>query len=241
MNWSAIGADEWSIIKQVTGRFNGMTVIDKSQEMVAGWDFLLEYGDNIYTAEVKDDIMSAKTGNVAIEVHNTRQNKASGLSATESDWWFHRYRRGDSVYIGCFKVLDLKQFVVDNKPLRTITNAGDGNARILLYPIDLFRTAGRHIMVENNNYELVDAPPAPDYSQIDWNEDDEDDRVADGYKRCVSCGEVKLLDDFHHNKRSKDGHKTECKRCVSINNRQYAKEKQCRKLREQSGAPYAAQ
>ena len=40
-------------------------------------------------------------------------------------------------------------------------------------------------------------------------------------KKCKKCGEVKPLNEFHKEKRSKDGHNTKCKRCRSKQRKQH--------------------
>lgn len=40
-------------------------------------------------------------------------------------------------------------------------------------------------------------------------------------KRCTECGEEKSLDDFHRNRRMKDGHVNQCKECSRPRKRQY--------------------
>ncbi len=42
-------------------------------------------------------------------------------------------------------------------------------------------------------------------------------------KRCTKCGLVKLLSEFYHNKKSKDGHCQRCKECIDIQNQEYEK------------------
>lgn len=81
--------------------------------------------------EVKHDIMALKTGNIAIECFNTKQNKPSGITVTKADFWC--YVLSDlSIHIAT--VQNIKTFMDLNKPKRIVENAGDGNAMICLYP-----------------------------------------------------------------------------------------------------------
>jgi hypothetical protein len=39
--------------------------------------------------------------------------------------------------------------------------------------------------------------------------------ASEGYKRCSSCGEIKLLNEFHKQKSTRDGYRNQCKLCRS--------------------------
>ncbi len=86
----------------------------------------------IGTVEVKNDIFSAKTGNVAIEYWNSKLNKPSGISVTKSDIWCHIIR-GNLFVV---KTQDLKNFTETVTPKRIIERAGDDNASLKLYSIN---------------------------------------------------------------------------------------------------------
>ena len=83
-----------------------------------------------FTTEVKFDIKEYETFNVAIEVRNSKLNKDSGILVSYSDIWAHVLK--DSVWI--INTSDLKDFIQQTKPTRVINRAGDGNAKIFLYP-----------------------------------------------------------------------------------------------------------
>ena len=86
------------------------------------------------TFEVKHDAMAQKTGNIALEYHNTRKNEPSGFMVTKADLWAHKI--GEQIYVCSVK--KLKEFVDTEKPHRFIESGGDGNANLLLYKIDQF-------------------------------------------------------------------------------------------------------
>src|SRR5690606_11840147 len=104
-------------------------------------------------SEVKNDVYSAKSGNVAIEVFNTRQNKASGLTCTKADLWFHVI--SNVVYVTT--VEELKKFTNEVKPLRTIGSGGDGNAMLMLYKIEDILEIFEEISDDNHisNYRVI--------------------------------------------------------------------------------------
>ena len=79
--------------------------------------------------EVKNDKMSKITGNIAIEIHNTKKDAPSGLMITESDIWVHICH--EEIWI-C-NVEKLKEFCNNTKPLKLIERGGDDNARLLIF------------------------------------------------------------------------------------------------------------
>lgn len=93
--------------------------------------------DTEFTIEVKNDIYAAKSGNIAIEIYNPKSEKLSGLCATKSDIWVHIV--GGRHWFTATPLL--KTFVNIHKPKRIIDKAGDGNATIYLYDVDLILPA----------------------------------------------------------------------------------------------------
>lgn len=96
------------------------------------YDIKAELDGQEFTAEVKNDLYAAKSGNIAIEVFNPYSNKKSGLSITKSDLWVHIV---DSQY-WIARTKELKSFVAKNTPFKKFDRAGDGNANILLYKVE---------------------------------------------------------------------------------------------------------
>lgn len=81
--------------------------------------------------EVKYDLMAAKTGNLAIEVFNSKSNTKSGLTATKSHIWAIVLTEPDAIY--CINRKFLQKVVKRLSPAREIEKAGDQNATIKLY------------------------------------------------------------------------------------------------------------
>lgn len=98
------------------------------------YDVLARRNKYTFTFEVKNDLMATKTGNVAIEYRNSRQDKPSGIDRTTADFWCHKI--DGKIYI-C-KVKDLLKFIETNKPFKVIKSGGDSNADIYLYKKDKF-------------------------------------------------------------------------------------------------------
>jgi len=112
-------------------------------------DLLVSYGDERpFTIEVKNDEYAAKSGNIAIEVWNTRSDKPSGLTATQAEWWCHIT---DTLYF--IQTKQLRVIIANTAPLRVINNAGDGNARILLYKTD--NMLKNFLKVDKSNLDLA--------------------------------------------------------------------------------------
>jgi hypothetical protein len=86
------------------------------------------------TFEVKNDIMSSRTGNVALEYWNSKSVKKSGINLTEADFWVHFTK--SKGYINT--VLSVKSFVSRHKPLKVIKGGGDKNADLIIYTIGDF-------------------------------------------------------------------------------------------------------
>ena len=94
--------------------------------------------------------MSEKTSNVAIEVHNPKSDKPSGLYVTEADIWFHLIPDGNNITCWINSVSNLKKFVETIEPKKIIEVGGDQNSRMLLYQIDDILSHGL-IRLENLN------------------------------------------------------------------------------------------
>lgn len=91
-------------------------------------------GSKRITFEVKHDIYESRSGNVAIEVWNSKKNIPSGITATQADFWCHIF--GGKIYV--IPTQDLKSFIDKTTPKRIIERAGDDNATIYLYSSDDF-------------------------------------------------------------------------------------------------------
>ncbi len=94
------------------------------------WDVASDLGGRPFTIECKGDMMAESTGNVAVEFHNSRQDRPSGISATKADLWVFVFR-GLSVFV-CH-TQDLREFISRVEPLRRLVAGGDDNASLLLY------------------------------------------------------------------------------------------------------------
>jgi hypothetical protein len=87
--------------------------------------------DQIVFFEVKFDLMSSSTGNLAIEFWNPKSNKESGILITRSDFWIFAFNNPIELWI-C-EVSFLKEYMNENKAKRIVNVAGDRNASLALY------------------------------------------------------------------------------------------------------------
>lgn len=85
--------------------------------------------------EVKHDVMSDRTGNIAIEFFNSKSCKASGINATQCDIWFHVL--GNSKEVWFTSVNKLKEFCNKTKPFKIIYSGGDKNSDMMLFKKDV--------------------------------------------------------------------------------------------------------
>ena len=77
--------------------------------------------------EVKSERdMWMRTGNIAIEYES--YGKPSGISATESDYWFHNLCIGDDVFATLVFSTDSLKRIIDNLDYKKSVSGGDNNA-----------------------------------------------------------------------------------------------------------------
>lgn len=101
------------------------------------YDVVSEMDDITFTTEIKNDLYSKRSGNIAIEFYNTRKAQPSGIAATKANLWCHIIKsQEDKDILLLTSVIKLKQFVDTEKPLKTIGAGGDGNAALQIYTIE---------------------------------------------------------------------------------------------------------
>jgi hypothetical protein len=97
--------------------------------------------DKELTFEVKNDVMASRTGNVAVEFHNSKQDKPSGIDRTTALFWTHKL----DADIWIISVAKLREFLKKEIPHRIIIGGGDDNANLYLYKKDIFQDACTNI------------------------------------------------------------------------------------------------
>lgn len=99
-------------------------------------DIVCKLGRKKFTCEIKFDSMACKTGNLAIEYHNSKKDEPSGISATKADIWIHLIKDGDNIAMFAVKTDKLKEFIKNNPPFKTVSKAGQMNAELNLWKLD---------------------------------------------------------------------------------------------------------
>jgi hypothetical protein len=97
------------------------------------WDIECKSLTHHFKIEVKYDRKCAETGNFAIEVHNPKANRPTGLSITKSELWSHILSQDEILITSVSK---LKSFIKKTTPKKVIQFGGDGNAQLWIYPKD---------------------------------------------------------------------------------------------------------
>lgn len=83
--------------------------------------------------EIKYDVYSKKSGNIAIEFYNPKKGVASGVSISSANYWIYFLGTLDKAYY--ISILHLKD-LMNTKPLRVIESGGNDNASLMLFKID---------------------------------------------------------------------------------------------------------
>ncbi len=99
------------------------------------YDLSCELNKKEFFIEAKFDKYCERSGNIAIEFYNPKAGKPSGIGVTTADIWAHAITCPYSIWVT--SVSKLKRFILENKPLRTISCGGDDNSSMHLYKKDL--------------------------------------------------------------------------------------------------------
>jgi hypothetical protein len=91
--------------------------------------------------ECKYDVMSEKTGNIAIEYHNCKTDTPSGINITKANIYSYTILDTGNPTVWFASVPKLKDFLKTVKPFKTIKKAGDGNASLYLYKVEVILDA----------------------------------------------------------------------------------------------------
>lgn len=103
------------------------------------------------TFEAKYDMYAKRSGNIAIEVWNTKKNTPSGLMATKADFWVHVL---DENEIWVCKTSALRTIIDRNVPFRQV-DGGDDNSRMLLYNKEKILIPPFYQITKDNFHEVL--------------------------------------------------------------------------------------
>ena len=107
-------------------------------EMATGnfkpWDVKIEFCSDTITFEVKADRKATTTNNIAIEYQCN--NKPSGISTTEADYWAYFLVGTNTYYLIPTSTI---RTAIENKKYTRIVNGGDGfRSSMYLFPLSAF-------------------------------------------------------------------------------------------------------
>jgi len=105
--------------------------LNDKRENFAYYDILMD--EPALTFEVKADFMSSVTGNLAIEHHNCKKDKPSGIMISTATYWCHVIYENKIPTIYIAHRLELLKFMTDVEPFKKIIGGGDDNANLYLY------------------------------------------------------------------------------------------------------------
>jgi hypothetical protein len=103
-----------------------------------GWDIQVQQERCPLYFEVKYDLYSARSGNVAVEFFNPKIGKLSGITATKAHLWVFVFP-DSSIWMSC--VNKLKNFCSTTPPLKVIAAGGDDNSSMYIYKKDIILPA----------------------------------------------------------------------------------------------------
>lgn len=124
------------------------------------YDLLCQLGNKKFTVEVKLDYLCSKTGNMAIEISNTKTGVDSGLTVSRATLWAVLVKDEENWVVFLTKTETLRDYIKNNQG-REFKGAGDGNATLLLYKMQDILYIFKRI---DNLGKLVDG--VMDYSDI---------------------------------------------------------------------------
>lgn len=123
--------------KQVIGLFenNGIPCQPVPKHLRCYYDFTISFRHKDFQVEVKCDFLAIKSGNICIEIGNSKTGRDTGITVTKSHLWAHVL--GDKIWLA--STFDLKKYVelCAFGYLKKVDKAGDGNAQCLIFKQDL--------------------------------------------------------------------------------------------------------
>lgn len=120
----------------VTSKLSNIGVIvekNNEHEKRYDYDLICKLGTITFYCEVKFDAMASKTGNIAMETHNSKKDMPSGINITKADLWVIVLLEDTGLQAWAASVKDVKEFMVVAKPFKKIKSGGDKNADLSIY------------------------------------------------------------------------------------------------------------
>jgi len=113
----------------------GYKIIDTSfnKKCFKQYDLIVSNDDTEYKIEVKADRLAHKTGNICIEFECN--NKLSGISVTEADYYFYYIINANTYNI---PTNIIKEYINDNKYTRIVKGGDKYLSNMYLFKMNLF-------------------------------------------------------------------------------------------------------
>ncbi len=128
----SLGKKAEMIVQQL---FNKHKVLQCTKSTTKDYDLDLGHQLNNFKVEIKFDLMSQRTGNIAIEYWNSKSNKPSGILATNSDFYVFVLPDGEEYSVWLTKTKTLVDYFTHNSGIRDV-HGGDNNSHMRLYSKD---------------------------------------------------------------------------------------------------------
>jgi hypothetical protein len=109
------------------------------------YDILARIKGKEYKFEIKEDFMTCKTGNVALEFEC--RGSPSGIHTTEADFYIYKIHGKNGIHFYLFKIENILKMVSDN-PQTPIVNGGDkgSNSMNYLFKYETFIKYGKFMV-----------------------------------------------------------------------------------------------
>lgn len=114
----------------VLEKFGISCQLNQQEQTLELWDVRINFQGYSMSFEVKFDMLAKTTRNVAIEYYNPKQNKNSGITATNADFWVFVFDKPPEIYLA--GVQQLRQYIDKNVSARDVFG-GDDNSYMKLY------------------------------------------------------------------------------------------------------------
>ena len=132
---NSLGKAGESFIKNLLEK-SGITCEKSEYDNRYDHDFACKFGRTKFSIEVKHDKLAFSTGNLAIEIMNTKSNTPSGLTVTKADIWCVVLSDFENLTAWFVKTDVLRGYVNGNKPVKVVEFGGDKNAKLMLYRVE---------------------------------------------------------------------------------------------------------
>lgn len=145
----AQGSKGEKMVIDLLSKVGGKSVIP--EKPLKSHDLEIELGNKKFTGEVKYDLMGHRTGNIALEFWNSKQNAPSGITATKADLWFHIFK--EEIWVA--NTISLKVYIQNNQPNKIIFSGGDNNANLYIYKADTILTSAFILLHNKEDKDLL--------------------------------------------------------------------------------------